>query len=239
MKAIIMEKNIASREEWLDARLALLEKEKELTRQKDAISAARRQMPMVKIDKDYLFETNSGKKSLGELFGDKNQLMIYHFMLGDDWEEGCKSCSFWADNFNGIDTHLAARDIEFIAMSRANISKINAFKQRMGWTFEWISSSPSDFNKDFDVSFDPEDFADGTATYNYRPFTYEMSEHAGVSVFFKDNSDTIYHTYSTYSRGLDILNGAYNYIDLAPKGRDEADLEYGMAWLRHHDRYED
>ena len=232
-----MNNQTVSREKWLSARLELLDQEKELTRLRDQISASRRKLPRVKIEQDYVFHTNQGEKSLADLFGAKSQLIIYHFMYGNDWEEGCKSCSFWADNFEGIDIHLANRDVSFIAMSRAELKTLNAFKKRMGWSFEWVSSLGSDFNRDFDVSFDAEDFENESATYNYRPFTYPMNEHAGVSVFQKDPDGSVYHTYSAYSRGLDILNGAYNYLDLVPKGRDEAQFEYGMEWLRHHDKY--
>lgn len=228
-----------SRDEWLQARLELLDQEKELTKLRDKTSATRRNLPRVKVDRNYVFKTNQGEKSLADLFDTKSQLIIYHFMYGDDWEEGCKSCSFWADNFNGIDVHLAHRDVNFIVMSRTELPTLNAFKKRMGWSFEWVSSLGCDFNRDFDVSFDAEDFENETATYNYRPFTYPMNEHAGVSVFQKDLDGSVYHTYSTYSRGLDILNGAYNYLDLVPKGRDEAQFEYGMEWLRHHDKYSD
>lgn len=228
-----------SRDKWLEARLELLDQEKELTRLRDKVSETRRKLPRVKIEQDYVFTTNQGEKSLADLFGSKSQLIIYHFMYGNDWEEGCKSCSFWADNFEGIDVHLANRDVSFIAMSRAELKTLNTFKKRMGWSFEWVSSLRSDFNRDFDVSFDPADFENETATYNYRPFTYPMNEHAGVSVFQKDTDGSVYHTYSTYSRGLDILNGAYHYLDLVPKGRDETQFEYGMEWLKHHDKYSD
>lgn len=226
-----------SKSEWLEARKSLLLQEKEFNKQRDLLSAARRELPWLRIEKNYIFHTNDGDKTFIDLFDSRSQLMIYHFMYGDDWDEGCKSCSFWADNFNGIDIHLAHRDITFIAMSRAELKTLNAFKKRMDWNFNWVSSSSTDFNRDFDVSFDPEDFETGNATYNYKPFTHPMNEHAGVSVFIKDDQQNVFHTYSTYSRGLDILNGAYNYIDLAPKGRDEQNFEYGMEWLRHHDRY--
>ena len=234
-----MKHQIVTRNEWLEARKALLLQEKDFSKQRDKLSAARRELPWVAIEDEYIFDTNEGVKTLNELFGKHSQLIIYHFMIGDDWKEGCKSCSFWADNFNGIDVHLAHRDIGFLAISRASLSKINSFKSRMGWDFNWVSSAPSNFNRDFDVSFDPEDIKSGNATYNYRPMTSEMDELAGVSVFTKNSNGDIFHTYSTFSRGLDLLNGAYNYIDLTPKGRNEQDLSYSMEWLRHHDRYED
>jgi predicted dithiol-disulfide oxidoreductase (DUF899 family) len=227
---------IVSQEEWLIARKELLAKEKEFTRLRDQLSAERRELPWVKIDKDYVFDGESGKHSLIDLFGDKSQLMIYHFMLGPDWDEGCPSCSFWADNFNGIDIHLAHRDIAFLAVSRGNYEKLASYKKRMGWSFKWMSSLNSDFNYDMGVSFSAEEKEKNETTYNYRKQPYFIDELAGVSVFYKNNQDEIFHTYSTYSRGIDSLNGAYNYIDLSPKGRDEGDGI--MNWLRRHDQYD-
>lgn len=226
---------IVSRKEWLIAREKLLTQEKEFTRLRDQLSKQRRALPWVQIDKDYSFEGSNGTQSLADLFQDKSQLIIYHFMLGPDWEEGCPSCSFWADNFNGIDIHLAHRDISFLAVSRASYKNIAAYKKRMGWGFNWVSSLNSDFNYDFDVSFLLEE--DKKITYNYRQQPYFMDELPGISVFFKNDLGEIFHTYSTYSRGLDLLNGAYNYIDLSPKGRNESGE--GMKWLRRHDQYED
>jgi len=223
---------VVSQEEWLKARKELLVKEKEFTRLRDQLSAERRALPWVKVDTIYMFDTADGQQSLADLFVGKSQLMIYHFMLGPDWQEGCPSCSFWADNFNGIDIHLAHRDIAFLAVSRASIEKIEAYKQRMDWSFKWVSSLNSDFNYDLGVSFSPKE---KEINYNYRKQPYFMDELAGVSVFIKDENGDIFHTYSTYSRGLDILNGAYNYIDLTPKGRDEEDGI--MNWLRRHDQY--
>ncbi len=227
---------VVSQQDWLKARKALLEKEKAFTRLRDQLSEERRQLPWVKVEKNYIFEGPQGKQDLSALFDGKTQLMIYHFMLGPDWEEGCPSCSFWADNFNGIDIHLAHRDIAFLAVSRAGLEKIEAYRRRMGWSFKWVSSLNSDFNYDFGVSFTPEQKAADEITYNYLKQAYFIDELAGVSVFFKDEQGDIFHTYSTYSRGLDILNGAYNYIDLSPKGRDEE--EGIMHWLRRHDQYE-
>lgn len=226
---------VVSQKEWLMAREKLLIKEKEFTHLRDQLSKQRRALPWVQIDKDYSFEGSNGTQSLADLFQDKSQLIIYHFMLGPNWEEGCPSCSFWADNFNGIDTHLAHRDISFLAISRASYKNIVAYKERMGWDFNWVSSLNSDFNYDFDVSFLLEENKE--ITYNYRRQPYFMDELPGISVFFKNEAEEIFHTYSTYSRGLDILNGAYNYIDLSPKGRDENGE--GMKWLRRHDQYED
>ena len=226
---------VVSEEEWIEARKKLLAKEKEFTHMRDQLSAERRALPWVKVEKDYVFDGPEGQQSLSDLFDGKSQLMIYHFMLGPDWEEGCPSCSFWADNFNDIDIHLAHRDISFLAVSRAGHEKIEKYKQRMGWNFKWMSSLNNDFNYDLCVSFTPEEKEANEITFNYREQPYFIDEIAGVSVFYKNEQDDIFHTYSTYSRGLDMLNGAYNYIDLAPKGRDE---ENGMSWLRRHDQYE-
>ncbi len=227
---------VVSQKEWIKARKELLVKEKEFTRLRDQLSAARRALPWVKIEKDYVFDGPEGKQNLSDLFDGKSQLMIYHFMLGPEWKEGCPSCSFWADNFNGIDIHLAHRDISFLSVSRAAYEKIEAYKQRMGWDFKWVSSLNNDFNYDLGVSFTPEEKEANEITYNYLKQPYFVDEMPGVSVFIKNEQDDIFHTYSTYSRGLDILNGAYNYIDLSPKGRDEADGI--MHWLRRHDQYE-
>ena len=226
---------VVSQQKWLKVREALLAKEKEFTRLRDQLSADRRALPWVKIDKEYIFDGAEGQQSLAELFEDKSQLMIYHFMLGPDWEEGCPSCSFWADNFNGIDIHLAHRDIAFLAVSRASYEKLVAYKKRMGWSFKWMSSLKSDFNYDMGVSFTVEEKEKNEITYNYRRQPYLMDELQGVSVFYKNNQGELFHTYSTYARGVDILNGAYNYVDLSPKGRDEEDGI--MNWLRRHDQY--
>lgn len=227
---------VVPQREWIEARKSLLVKEKEFTRLRDQLSAERRELPWVKIEKEYIFDGPDGKKSLTDLFGNKSQLMIYHFMLGPEWQEACKSCSFWADNFNGIDIHLAHRDISFLAVSRAGLEKIQTHQQRMGWSFKWVSSLNNDFNYDLGVSFTEEEKAANEITYNYLKQGYFIDELPGVSVFYKNDQGDIFHTYSTYSRGLDILNGAYNYIDLTPKGRDEA--EGIMSWLRMHDQYE-
>lgn len=226
---------IVSQDEWLAARKALLQREKEFTHARDALSAARRALPWVKVEKAYVFDGPDGKETLAELFAGRSQLVVYHFMLGPDWDEGCKSCSFWADNYNGIDVHLAHRDVTLIAVSRAPLAKIEAFKKRMGWSFKWVSSFGNDFNRDFHVSFTPEELK-GDVYYNYEMGRFPADEAPGVSVFAREG-DAVYHTYSCYARGLDILNGAYNILDLVPKGRDEGGQN--MAWLRHHDRYED
>jgi predicted dithiol-disulfide oxidoreductase (DUF899 family) len=229
---------IVSHEEWLAARRKLLEEEKAFTRQRDALSARRREMPWERIEKDYRFEGPQGHLSLADLFAGRSQLVIYHFMLGPDWENGCKSCSFFADNFDGIDVHLAHRDVTFLAVSRAPLAKIEAFKKRMGWSFAWVSSFGSDFNYDFQVSFEPIDLAKGDVFYNYKLQKMQSDEMPGVSVFAREASGAIFHTYSCYQRGLDILNGAYHFLDLAPKGRDEDALPFSMSWVRHHDRYD-
>jgi predicted dithiol-disulfide oxidoreductase (DUF899 family) len=230
---------IVSRNEWLAARKTLLKQEKDFTRQRDALSAERRKLPWVKVEKSYAFEGPGGKETLADLFAGKSQLAVYHFMLGPDWPEGCKSCSFWADNFDGVDVHLRHRDLTLIAISRAPLATIEAFKRRMGWRFKWVSSSGNDFNRDFNVSFTPEEHANGGAPYNFDTRKFTGDEAPGMSLFARDDAGAVFHTYSTYSRGLDMINGAYHILDLAPKGRDEAALPYTMAWVRHHDKYED
>jgi len=230
------EHKVVSHDRWVEARQQLLAKEKEFTRLRDELSEARRDLPWERVEKNYLFEGPNGKETLAELFGKQSQLIIYHFMFDPDWEAACKSCSFWADNFNGIDVHLKHRDISFLAVSRAPLPKIEAYKKRMGWSFKWVSSFGSDFNYDYQVAFKPEDMASGQVYYNYRKTKAMSPELVGVSVFLKDETGAIYHTYSAYSRGVDILNGAYNYIDLTPKGRDEG--ERNQFWVRRHDEYQ-
>jgi predicted dithiol-disulfide oxidoreductase (DUF899 family) len=227
---------VVTREAWTQARKALLDKEKAFSRQRDALAAARRELPVVKVEKAYAFEEPSGQRSLADLFGGRRQLVVYHFMFDPSWEEGCKSCSLIADGFDGVAVHLAARDTSFAAVSRAPLAKIEAFKKRMGWGFRWLSSAGSDFNYDYNVSFRSEDLAAKTAEYNYEQKPFPSAEAPGLSVFLREG-DAIYHAYSTYARGLDILIGAYNYLDLTPLGRQEEGLKYGMAWVRHHDKY--
>jgi predicted dithiol-disulfide oxidoreductase (DUF899 family) len=227
-----------SRDEWIAARKAYLAEEKAFTRARDALSKKRRELPWVKVDRNYVFDGPSGKQSLADLFGGKSQLIVYHFMLGPGWEAGCPSCSLLADHFDGAVVHLAQRDVTFAVVSRAPLAEIEKFKRRMGWHFNWVSSFGNDFNFDYHVSATPEEKASGKAAYNYEITEFPSDERPGASVFFKNASGEIFHTYSTYGRGLDILIGAYNFLDLAPKGRDEAGLAYGMAWVRHHDRYE-
>lgn len=234
-----MEPRIVTRDEWVAARKELLLKEKAMTDMFDTLTTERRKLPMVKVDKTYFFETPSGRKTLAELFDGRSQLMIYHFMMGPDWSEGCPSCSFLADGIDGTTIHLAHRDVTLMAVSRAPLDNIMAFKHRMGWKFPWASSFGSDFNRDFGVSFTTEDLASGKALYNYEPVRYPLDEAPGLSVFLKTASGEIFHTYSTYARGGEALIPTYHYLDFAPKGRDEAGLAFTMAWLRHHDRYDD
>jgi predicted dithiol-disulfide oxidoreductase (DUF899 family) len=228
---------VVSQAEWLVARKALLAKEKEATRQRDAIAAERRRLPMVKVEKDYRFDGSGGRESLADLFEGRSQLLVYHFMLGPGWKEGCPSCSFLADHIDGSLPHLNARDVTLVVVSRAPMAEIDPFKWRMGWRFKWVSSNGSDFNYDFHVSFTREEMARATVYYNYEMEAFGSGEAPGVSVFHKDAAGAVFHTYSTYTRGADILLGAYNWLDLVPKGRDEAGLPWTMAWVRHHDRY--
>jgi predicted dithiol-disulfide oxidoreductase (DUF899 family) len=204
---------------------------------RDQLSRERRQLPWVRVDKEYVFEGANGEHTLGELFAGRQQLIVYHFMFHPSWEEGCKSCSFWVDNFNGIVVHLNHRDIGLVAISRAPYAKLAAFQKRMGWSFNWVSSSRSDFNYNYYISFSREELAQGEAIYNYALVKTSMSGHPRISVFYKEPSGEIFHTYSCYARGLDMLNVAYHYIDLTPKGRGEEGLSFPMAWVRHHDAY--
>lgn len=233
-----MQHKLVSRDEWIAARKAHLANEKALTKARDKLSAERRALPWVKVEKDYVFDTLDGKKTLGDLFDGRSQLIVYHFMLGPDWGEGCPSCSYLADHFDGAALHLAHRDVILVAVSRAPLPEIEAYEQRMGWAFPWVSSNSNDFNFDFHVSFKPED-AKGEVYYNYEMRDFESDEMPGLSVFAKDPSGAIFHTYSAYARGLDNLIGAYNFLDLVPKGRDETKLPWTMAWVRRHDDYED
>jgi predicted dithiol-disulfide oxidoreductase (DUF899 family) len=226
----------ASHAEWIEARKNLLAKEKEFTRQRDELSRLRRELPWERVDKQYEFEGPSGKVTLSELFDGRSQLVVYHFMFGPGWAEGCPSCSFISDHFDGMAIHLANRDVTLVVISRAPIAEIDAFKKRMGWRFRWFSSAGSDFNYDYQVSATPGERAKGKVYYNYEMVEFPSEERPGLSVFYKDPGG-IFHTYSTYARGLDILVGAYNFLDLVPKGRDEAGLKFSMAWVRHHDKY--
>ena len=230
---------IVSKEEWLVARKELLAREKESTRLRDQLSAERRKLPWVKVESEYLFDTPKGQESLSDLFEGRSQLIIYHFMYGPDWAEGCPSCSFWADNFNGINIHLNHRDINLVVVSRARLETLEAYKRRMNWSFKWVSSFGSDFNRDYNVSFTPEEAEKGEVFYNFRVGKFPSEEAPGISVFYKNEQGDVFHTYSCYARGLDMVNGAYHYMDLAPKGRDEGSLPFTMAWLSRHDQYKD
>ena len=223
--------------DWLAARKELLVKEKEFSRLRDELSRKRREMPWEKVEKKYMFEGRSGKESLAELFDGRSQLIVYHFMFGPGWKEGCPSCSFLADTFDGARVHVAERDVTFVVVSRATLPEIEAFQKRMGWTFKWVSSFKSDFNFDYQVSVKPDEQINGKVYYNYTLTEFPSEERPGLSVFYKAD-DQVFHTYSTYARGLDILLPTYNFLDMTPKGRNEEGLPHSMAWVRHHDRYE-
>ncbi len=229
---------IVSREEWVEARKALMAHEKEFTRARDRLSEERRALPWVKVEKNYAFETPEGKKTLSDLFKGKHQLVVQHFMFAPEWSEGCKSCSFWADGFDRLAPHLAARDTAFVAISRAPLEKLLAFRKRMGWAFDWVSSAGSDFNYDYAVSFTPEQTRSGAKTYNFGTSPFGVEEAPGISVFYRDAAGDIFHTYSCFARGLDMMNAAYQYLDLTPLGRHEEGLPYPMDWVRLHDQYQ-
>lgn len=224
---------IVSHEEWMKARRAHLAREKEFTRLRDELARERRELPWEKVEKSYVFEAPEGKVTLPDLFAGKSQLIVQHFMFGPDWNEGCPSCSFWTDNFNGVDVHLAHRDTAFVLVSRAPIAKLEAYRKRMGWTVRWVSSLDNDFNFDYAVSFPPEE--QGTR-YNFDTIKPYGQETPGLSAFRKGEDGAIYRTYSTYARGLDVLNGTYHLLDMTSKGRDE-DPEHPMSWVKRHDRY--
>ncbi len=230
---------VVSSAEWVAARKELLRKEKELTRLRDELSRQRRALPRERVEKNYVFDGPRGQESLADLFGNKSQLVVYHFMFGPGWKEGCPSCSFLADTFDGAAVHLAQRDVSFVAISRATLPEIEAFKKRMEWKFKWVSSFSTDFNFDYRVSASKEEKANGKVYYNYGTTDYFAEELPGMSVFYKNDSGEIFHTYSSYARGLDNMLSAYNWLDLTPKGRDEDGLAFSMAWVRHHDKYAD
>jgi predicted dithiol-disulfide oxidoreductase (DUF899 family) len=227
---------VVSRTDWIAARKALLAKEKKFTRLRDQLSQERRELPWVKVDKDYVFDGPQGKETLSELFDGRSQLIVYHFMFGPDWDAGCKHCSFWADNFDRIIVHLNHRDVTMVAASRAPYRKLESYKKRMGWNFKWVSSGNTDFNFDYHVSFTPEEEAKKKAFFNYKIQDPDSSDREGASIFFKDAKGNVFHTYSTYARGIDMVNAAYHYLDLVPKGRDESKL--GPSWLCRHDEYD-
>jgi predicted dithiol-disulfide oxidoreductase (DUF899 family) len=230
---------VVSRAEWLEARKKLLLKEKSYTRQGDALAAERRNLPWVRVEKDYVFEAPGGKVSLAHLFEGRSQLIVQHFMLGPGWKEGCPSCSFMADHVGGALVHLPHRDVTFVAVSRAPLAEIEAFRKRMGWGFKWVSSFGNDFNYNYAVSFTQEELAQEKVPYNYGLAVFAGQEAPGISVFYRDEGGQVFHTYSTYGRGVEAMMGTYRLLDLVPRGRDEAGLPYAMAWVRHHDRYGD
>ncbi len=227
-------------DEWLAARKELLKKEKEFSRLRDELTQQRRNLPWESVEKQYTFEGPNGKESLADLFGDCSQLIVYHFMFGPNWKEGCKICSMMGDHYDPLVIHLKHRDVTLVTVSRAPLAMIEAFRKRMGWSFKWVSSRDSDFNWDYHVSFKPEELEAGSATYNYREgATFPANEAPGVSSFTRNEQGDVYHTYSSYGRGLENLLGIYNFLDIVAKGRDEDQLPYGMAWVRHRDQYED
>jgi predicted dithiol-disulfide oxidoreductase (DUF899 family) len=231
----MMQQRLATRDEWIAARKELLIKEKALTRAHDELAAERRRLPMVKVDKTYVFETAGGRRTLADLFDGRSQLVVYHFMMAPDWSEGCASCSLLADHLDGSIAHLAHRDVTLAVVARAPLANIEAFKRRMGWTFTWVSSFGSDFNYDYRVSFTDEQIAAGEVDYNYGATPYAEADLPGTSVFAKDAAGQVFHTYSSYARGGDLLLGAFNWLDLTPKGRNESGI---MSWVRLHDEYD-
>jgi predicted dithiol-disulfide oxidoreductase (DUF899 family) len=229
---------VVSNEQWLAERTALLAREKALMREHDQIARERRALPWERVEKSYRFDTAQGPRALADLFQGRRQLLVQHFMLAPGWEQGCPSCSYMADHTDGMNVHLAQRDITMLAVSRAPLAEIERFRRRMGWQFEWVSSFGTDFNRDYGVSFAPEEQARGPVRYNYGLTHFPAEEAPGLSVFFKNDAGEVFHTYSTYGRGVEVMMGAYAMMDLTPQGRDEADLPRTMAWVRHHDRYE-
>ncbi len=232
-----MTRTIVTQDEWLTARRAFMEKEKAFQKARDALAAERQALPWMRVEKDYVFDGPQGQISLADLFGPHSQLIVWHFMFGADWEAGCPSCSFWADQFSPAVAHLAARDDKFAVISSAPIDKLAAYRKRMGWTFDWVSADSNTFNSDFAVTFSEEEQASGEMLYNFNSLPAFGREMPGLSVFFKDEDGAIYRTYSAYARGLDVFNGAYQYLDAVPKGRDESDLPYPMSWVKRHDQY--
>ncbi len=229
---------VVSRDRWVAERKTLLAREKELTRLRDQIAHERRALPWVRIEKNYVFDTPEGQRTLADLFEGRRQLLVQHFMFAPGWEQGCKSCSYMADHNDGANIHLAQRNVTLLVVSRAPLAEIERFRRRMGWQFKWVSSHGSDFNRDFGVTFTPEEMATGEVCYNYLMQPFPQEEAPGISVFYRDDAAHVFHTYSTYGRGVEVMMGAYSLLDLTPKGRDEDHLSHTMAWVRHHDRYE-
>ncbi len=229
---------VVSRDRWIAERKTLLAHEKELTRLRDQVARERRTLPWVRIEKDYVFDGLEGQRTLADLFEGRRQLLVQHFMFGPGWEQGCQSCSYMADHIDGMSAHLAQRDVTFVAISRAPYSEIERFHQRMGWHFNWVSSNANSFNHDFRVSFTPEEIAKGSIDYNFGGSPHRNDELPGVSVFMKDEAGTVFHTYSTYGRGVEVMMGTYRMLDLTPMGRAEEGLSHTMQWVRHHDRYD-
>jgi predicted dithiol-disulfide oxidoreductase (DUF899 family) len=227
---------IVSHDQWIAARTKLLKKEKAFTRARDELARMRRALPWERVEKSYAFEGPDGKETLAQLFGGRSQLFVYHFMFAPGDKEGCPICSFWADHYDGAGLHLPQRDVSFVVVSRAPFAAIERFKQRMGWRFKWVSSGNSDFNYDLGVSFTPEQVKRSRVFYNYETTDFAMPDREGASVFYRDAEGAVFHTYSCYARGIDLLNGTYNVLDLVPKGRDE-DPDEPVSWVRHHDRY--
>jgi len=232
-----MNHRIGTREEWLAARKTLLAREKELTRARDELAAARRALPWVKVEKTYVFDSKAGQVTLADLFEHRSQLMIYHFMYSPDWEAGCPGCSFLCDHVDAARQHFEHNDLSFAAVARTSVDKIETYKKRMGWSFRFVSSLHSDFNYDFKVSFRKDDLAAGPVEYNFRPQTLTMEDLHGESLFYKDADGAIYHTYSSYERAGEELAAAYRFLDLAPLGRNEGPDGNMGKWMRRHDEY--
>lgn len=237
-EASLVDHPVVAGSEWLAARKALLAREKELTRLHDQVAGERRALPWVRVEKDYAFDTPAGRRTLADLFDGRSQLLVQHFMFGPGWEQGCASCSYMADHIDGMNVHLAHRDVTLVVVSRAPLAELEGFRRRMGWRFRWVSSHGSDFNEDFGVSFRQEALARGEVPYNYVVQPFPREEAPGISVFHRAGTGEVFHTYSTYGRGVEAMMGTYNLLDLVPKGRDEHNAAYTMDWVRHHDRYE-
>jgi len=232
----IKEHKVVTQKQWLAARKRLLTQEKKFSRARDQLNRERRSLPWVKMEKEYFFDSPEGKVTLAELFCGQSQLIVYHFMFGPGWKEGCEHCSFWADHYDSANLHLGQRDATLVVVSRAPLEEIQPFKKRMGWRFRWVSSNQNDFNFDFHVSFTPEQIRSGKLFHNYTISKMDIDEREGVSAFYKDGNGQVYHTYSSYARGIDLLNTTYNFLDLTAKGRDE-NPDQTQDWVRYHDEY--